>query len=490
MIRRVICAAFFLAAATIARAETLRIGIGPLPPAIGNPYSGVGLPPGDLWANIYDGLTRLDERGVLNPALALSWQAETPTRWVFKLRPGVTFHDGAPFTAADVVATIAALRGPLLGTLVAAETRDFKDVTSRDPLTVVIETVKPDAVLPLRMNMIAIQSAAQIGKEAAARAPNGTGPYAVTAQGAGRVTLTAAKSWRPGRVERIEVTSIPIAAARVQALESGQVDLVQNVSADDVTGLRAGGFAVVISPQAQVLSIALPALAKGPLQDVRVRRALNLAVDRAAIAAGIFQGTVAAASQGATPGVNGFDPSLQPFPHDPEAAKRLLKEAGYGDGFPLALYLVEGAGAGTDLAFQKAAQDLARIGVRVEVRSLPIGEYTRRYVGATWNGTEAFSMLWNSTPFNDTARALETFSCLRPAPFFCDPAAADLLAASAREMDPVKRTAALRATMARMQELAPAIWLTTGAVITAMTNQVQGYVLRPAGSAYEAITLN
>jgi ABC-type transport system substrate-binding protein len=199
---------------------------------------------------------------------------------------------------------------------------------------------------------------------------------------------------------------------------------------------------------------------------------------------------VGAAVQGATPGTNGFDPALEPFAYDPDAARRLLQEAGYGDGFPLTIYIVEGAGAGVDLAFQKVAQDLARIGVRAEVRSQPIGEYTRRYVGAVWTETEAFSMLWNGTPFNDTARPLETFSCLRPKPFFCDTVAADLLAASAREMDPTKRTAALQAVMRRMRDQAPAIWLTSSAVITAMTKKVHGYVLRPAGSALEKITLD
>ncbi len=473
-------------------AAPLRIGIGPLPPAIGNPYTGVGLPPGDLWANIFDGLTRLDDAGHLQPALALSWTAETPTRWVFKLRPGVRFHDGTPFSAADVAATIALLRGPAAGTIVATEVRGITDVKVLDDLKIAFTTATPDATLPNRFNLIAIQSASRLeesGWETMVRSPVGTGPYAVTATTPATVSLAARGSWRTAKTERIEVQAIPNPTARVQALLSKQVDLIQSVSPDALGQLREQGFKVVVTPQAQVLSVALPNMALGPLQDARVRRALNLAIDRHAIADGIFAGTVSPANQGATPGVNGYNETLPELAFDPAAARRLLAEAGYADGFELSIFLVEGTGGDTQVAFEQVSQYLIRIGVRVRLQLVPIGVFTRRYATAAWNSGEAFSMLWNSAPIGDVARPLETFSCLRPNPFFCDEPTAKLIAASASDLDPARRTRELRAIMGNLRDIAPAIWITSNSVITAMRPEIQGFHQQPAGSAWENLTV-
>ena len=411
---------------------------------------------------------------------------------MFKLRPGVRFHDGTPFSAADVAATIALLRGPAVGTIVAAEVRGITNVTIVDDLTIALSTATPDAILPRRMNLIAIQSATRLDKvgwDAMTRAPVGTGPYEVTAMTPATVTLAAGMSWQPAKTQQLEIQSIPNGTARLQALLSQFVDLVQSVSSDDIGMLRDRGFKVVVTPQAQVLGIALPNMMQGPLQDARVRRALNLAVDRRAIAQNIFAGTVGPANQGATPGTNGYHDGLPELTPDAAAARQLLADAGYADGFAISIYVVEGAGIDTLHAFEQVAQDLRRIGVRAQLQILPIGEYTRRYATASWSSGEAFSMLWNSAPLGDTARPLETFSCLRPNPFFCDEPTAALIAASARDLDPVRRAGELRTIMGRLQEIAPAIWITNVAVVTAMRREVEGFIQRPAGSAWENLSV-
>jgi peptide/nickel transport system substrate-binding protein len=117
--------------------ETLRVGRTALPASLGNPFTAAGRPSSGLWIALFDALTQIDASGALQPALALSWENTAPTTWVFRLRPDVRFHNGEPFTAAAVVATMALLRSEAgAGLYVAAEMKDVASVRAKDELTV------------------------------------------------------------------------------------------------------------------------------------------------------------------------------------------------------------------------------------------------------------------------------------------------------------------------------------------------------------------
>jgi peptide/nickel transport system substrate-binding protein len=486
-----------LALAGAGRAAELRIGASQLPPTLGNPFTSVGLPASELSGAVFDALTQLAPDGSLQPALALSWRAETPTRWLFTLRRDAVFQNGRPVTAEAVAASLNLLKAPAAAQyIVAGEMRNVAAIAVRDAQTVAIETREPDAILPKRLNVVWIVDPVawgELGAERFATAPVGSGPFKVVDWGKdkGFATFAAhAGSWRrPKSVDRMIYRAVLDTTARLQALLSDRVDLVTGLSDDDVAALKGGPFRTVLTQTPNVMSITLPNMLPGdsPLKKAAVRLALNYAVDRASIAREILGGVTVAASQGAVPGVFGYNPALAPYPYDPGKARAMLAEAGYPRGFALAIGVLTNLTSADALIYQKVAQDLAAVGVRVDLRPLTFADFVRRYSSGNWGDMNAFSLIWNNAPFNDAIRPLEYFSCLKVNPFFCDEAVTRDIAGSTREMDAAAREKRLQAIMARMHDLAPAIWLTNQTTITAMNTRVKRFVARQAGIAFEEI---
>jgi peptide/nickel transport system substrate-binding protein len=487
-----------------ADAATLRVGGTQAPPTLGNPYSAVGPPASTVWSPMYDGLTMIDAANRLAPALALSWRATSPTTWEFKLRPGVTFHNGAPFNAATVVEVVTLLKSPEMQRyLVAGELRGVTAVTALDPLTVQFTTAEPDAVLPKRLNIVMmIEPAAwkAMGADRYAQQPIGTGPYKLVDWGRGGSRIVYAldpKSWRAPRpgphplIDRVELINIAETASRVQAIMSDQIDVAVAPGPEDVQLLTEAGFTVKTQPLGVVMSIAFrterpdPA----PLKDKRVRQALNYAVDRAAMADGILGGRAAVAAQGATPETFGYNPALKPYPYDPARAKALLAEAGYPDGFSLRIEALTNLGNSDTALYQKMAEDLGKVGVKVELRATTFASWVRKYGTNEWGDIDAFSLTWNNAPFQDAIRPIEYFSCLKPAAFFCDPSIVPLIKQSNRTMDETARLKLLQEIMARLQDIAPALWLVDFPSLIALSPKVKEAPLRVAGLEFENVVL-
>ena len=248
----------FVAAAIVAvlshaaAGATLRVGGTQPPPALGNPYTGVGPPSSASWSAIFDGLTVLDENGALKPALAQSWQNTSPTTWVFHLRPGVTFQNGAVLNAGAVAATINYLLSPdAKRFFVSGELRMVSGARAIDDLTIEIATKTPDAILPTRLNLVMIVEPDHwktLGPEGFGLAPIGTGPYRLKDWGRarGRTILEAFPgAWRgKGAAERVELLTIADAAARQQALAAAQIDLAIGLGPEEAAALSADGFRV------------------------------------------------------------------------------------------------------------------------------------------------------------------------------------------------------------------------------------------------------
>jgi peptide/nickel transport system substrate-binding protein len=481
-------------------AATLRVGGTQAPPALGNPFTAVGPPSSLSWSAIFDGLTVLDERGRLQPALADSWQNTTPTTWVFRLRPGIAFHNGKPCDAAAVAATFAYLKSDdAKRFLISNELRMVTQVRAVDPLTVEFTTSSPDPILPTRLNLVMIvepEAWRSLKPEGFALAPIGTGPFRLAewGRGNGRAVLEAdAHSWRGrGAVDRVEIRTIADTAARMQALMAKQIDIAIGIGPEDAALLEQDGFKVRRQPYAAVMALAFRTVRPEdtPLKDRRVRYALNLAVDRAAILKNILGGTGGVASQGATPETFGYDPTIAPYPFDPARAKALLAEAGYPDGFAFVAEVLTNMTMSDSAVYQKVAADLDRIGVTLRLRTTTFASWVRRYTSGDWGDADAFSLTWSSAPFQDVIRPVEYYSCAKVNPFFCDRSLMPLIAAANQDMVPASREKRLQEIMRRLHDVAPALLLVDVANIIVTAPRVENLHARFMGIDFERLTLN
>jgi peptide/nickel transport system substrate-binding protein len=455
--------------------DALRVAVTELPPSLGNPFGANGTPSTIVWYALFDALTRLDADGGLRPALALEWFNDDPLTWRFELRPGVTYTNGRVFDAEAAAAVLRWLTetDAGLGTVVGNEVRNIESVEAIDADTLVVRTEAPDAILPRRMSAVLMVEPdvwAELGPDEFARAPVGTGPYRLETWGGGARTAVAVAhpaSWREPVFDRIEWTQLPDAAVRVQALLSDEVD-VAYVGPEDAERLRERGQGVISAPALGVMSVALITETETPtpLDDVRVRRALNLAVDKQAITEIVLGGRTVPSGQPASQHTFGYNPEVEPYPYDPARARALLAEAGYPDGFPLTIDVVVGSAAGDTEMYQLVAQYLEDVGIRVRLRSRPFSAWLRTYLSGDWE-SDAFGLTWNATPYNDVLRPMEYFSCAKANPFFCDPELHDRVLEAAATLDDGERGALLRALAEDYHEAAPAIFLVEQVILVA-----------------------
>jgi peptide/nickel transport system substrate-binding protein len=479
-------------------AETLNVGGTELPASLGNPYAAIGVTPGSILGSLYDGLTQIDSDGSLQPALALSWENDGDRRWTFTLRPDVTFQNGAPLTAVNVAANITTLIQPEnAGYPIATEMVAIESARALDDDTIEVITRVPDPMLAKRFSLLRIVDYGrwtEIGSDAYAQAPIGTGPYALESwnQG-GAIAFTAFdKSWRkPKAFSHLRIFTLKDSIARTQALIAGQIDLALGLTPEDAPIIKAQGLNVQIHYGNQVMAIGLPNALKenSPLNDKRVRQAINHAINRQAIVNYILGGMFPLATQGATPANVGYNPDIAPYSYDPDRARALLAEAGYADGFEVIIEVLVGMGPSDSLIYQQAAQDLSQVGIKVDLRTTTYPERTRKYFSGDWGKVDGFSILWNNAPYNDTGRALKDFSCLKSNPFFCDESLTAQIEESNREMDPDRRAAHLREIMAGMQDLAPTVNLIEYGSVLGYSSRIKNVRIRPVGIAYELIEL-
>jgi peptide/nickel transport system substrate-binding protein len=483
-----------------ATSETvLRVARNAAPPSLGNPFTSVGQPGSGVWSVLFDGLTLIGTGGALRPGLALSWEITSDTRWLFKLRNGVTFHNGEPMTADSIAAMLEYLRSPEGRRFyISSEVDTISSIEVIDTETIAIETLTPDAILPKRMALIAIPEPIAwrtLGPEGFAQAPVGTGSFKLRdwGQATGRMIFDAdPNSWRASNnIDVLELRTVADATARVQALITGQVDVLEAVSIDDVKQLESAGFKIWSFGGAQVSSIAFRTVGNpdSPLQDPRVRQALNYAVNRKVIADVLFGGKAEPASQGASPGTFGYDPSLSPIPYAPDRAKALLEDAGYGDGFSMTIEVLVGFSTIDTLLYQQVAQDLRAIGINVTLRTPTFATWLRKFHSNEWGNTDAFSLMWDSGAYADAIRPVRNFSCAKAAPFFCDKSIMPLIEKTDRIMNVTNRERHLRSVMRRMRDISPALLLTTASQRVATTMDIKSLSLNPPNINYHTIEL-
>ncbi len=466
-----------------AAAETLRIAVPTRTPGLGNPFASMitgGVHPATV---LFDSLVIIDENGAVIPSLALSWELTSPTTWVFRLRDDVTFANGEPFNAETVVAVIDYLKTESAQRFfISGEVTLVESVEAIDEFTVLFTTTTPDAIFPKRLSMVLMvpKNAWQdMGPDEFGLQPIGSGPFLLTDWGmdSGRSILQRnLSSWRGVReLTEIQFVVIGEQISRAQALMSDQIDIAYGLGFESLHLLEQEGYRTLVKEAPLVGALTLPNIRPDhPLADVRVRQAMNYGTNRQAIAEIILNGSVEANGQGAIPGVFGYNPDIKPYPYDPDKARALLHEAGYGDGLSMRADVLLSAGVPeAELIYQSVAQDLRQIGVDLEIRPTFGTEWIRKWFSGDWDDADILSSIWNTSAYMDAIRAIETVSCAKNGVFFCIPEMMAEIEATKTNFDPVSREKQLQDLMAKLHDLAPSLYLFPQTAIFAFSDRVQ-----------------
>lgn len=394
----ILTAALLAGTSTFASAETLRWARAGDSLTL-DPHSQNEGPTHALSQQIYEPLISPDMEAKPIPALATDWSVKEgdPNVWVFKLREGVKFHGGEDFTAEDVVFSFnrAKLESSDMKELIVS----IKEVRAVDDFTVEIETDGPNPILPNNLtnlfmmdkgwaeaNNVTEPAEFDDGEETyAVRNANGTGAYMLESREPDTKTVLKANPeyWGKGQfpleVTEIIYTPIQNAATRVAALLSGEVDLIQDVPVQDLGRVaEADGLRVNNAPQNRTIFFGINSGAadlesdnidgKNPFADVRVRRAMNMVIDRDAIKQVVMRGQSAPTGVIIPPFVNGWTSDLDAYPKaDVEAAKALMGEAGYGDGFEVTMNCPNDRYINDEAICQAAVGMLSKIGINANL---------------------------------------------------------------------------------------------------------------------------
>jgi len=300
--------------------------------------------------NLFDNLVRRTRDLQLEPMLATEWNQVDDLTWEFKLRDGVTFHNGEAFGADDVEFTIERTYDPEANTRVATVFTTVEDVQVVDDLTVRIVTKAPDPLLPGRLafyggQMLPRDYFTEVGAEAFGQEPVGTGPVRFEERVPDERLVLARNDdyWgEPIAFERVVFRPIPETAARIAALEAGEVDLITRVPPDQVQRVADLENARLEQVLYNGLYVLVLNTNQAPLDNQLVRQALAHAIDREAIVEELWSGQGEVPTGPAIPTQFAFDPSLPPLPYDPDRARQLLEEAGY-DGTPVVFETTDGS---------------------------------------------------------------------------------------------------------------------------------------------------
>ena len=405
-------------------ADILRIGTIDLPPTKGNPFRNAGAPHILTWSATFDGLTRIDQQGDLTPWLAVTWEATDDLTWVFGLRGDVRFSNGAPLTAdAFVVAADFLTSGSAVREAIAQELDFILSAKALDSHTLQITTHEPTPHLPRAMSVLYALEPGQwtaLGLEGFSESPIGTGPYHPVAFGETVFEYEAVPtSWRAPIVPRLQIIAAAESASRVQALLADQLDIAMILGPDENQAVEAAGGIGLHWPIAAVQALSFRVGRDTPLDDVRVREALNIAVNRKAIIDALLGGVPREATQPAVPEAFGYNESLGLIDYDPDRARALLAEAGYPDGFTFILEAIVNFSPNDAAVYQAIAQNLAAIGVIMEIRTIPLAQMVRGVMEGDWRG-DAFAIAFALAPTIDALRPMRNHSCLWVHPWYCD----------------------------------------------------------------------
>jgi peptide/nickel transport system substrate-binding protein len=438
---------------------------------------------------LYSGLTRLAPDMSAIPDLATAWTPNDDlTQWVFTLRTGLTFHDGSPCTAADVVASFTAIMDPRTASAGRTNIGPVDKVEAIDALNVRFTLKSPYADLPVSLaytNAKIIPAAIATGDlTQLARKANGTGPFKLVSYEPDRQIVVARNaayydSPRP-YLDRIEVLVYPDPTAEASAMISGDTDLMSNAAASEFARLSSSKGVVPLRVAAgQFLNINMGCDQK-PFSDIRVRQALALTVDREAMVGFVAQGYGTPGNDSPMNAAYHFYQAQPQRKPDLARAKQLLAEAGYPNGIDLTMIASDTPGTRTQLAI--ATREMAKpAGFRINVQTMPHATYLDQvwkkgsfYVGfynMQATADAIFALLYTSNAaWNETRWNNKEFDAL--------------VAEGHGTADEAKRRAAYGRAQALMHEQVPSVIPAFFDLLAARRDYVQGYTLHPRAAVF------
>ena len=426
--------------------------------------------------NVYEPLVGRGKDMSLVPLLATKWTQTQPTVWRFELRKGVKFHDGTPFTADDVIFSFK--RGASEGSDMKSYTAPIKEVRKVNDSTVDIETSAPFPILPDTLTSLYILSKKWCEDNKAERPvdrrkgventasfkANGTGPFRLKERQPSTRTVIVRNFnyWDKveSNVDEVVFTPIGNDATRVAAMLSGEIDVMEPVPLQDVDRVKAAGnFTVLQGPELRTIFLGMDqkrdelqnsnVKGKNPFKDKRVRQAFYQAIDIEAIKSRVMRNAATPTAEMVGPGVRGFQPDMNKrLPYDVEAAKKLLAEAGYPNGFEVGMNCPNDRYVNDAQICQAVTANLARIGVKVNLQAETKNTYfpkilrrdTSFYLlGWTPSTTDAHDAMY-SLMASPTDKGQGQFNLGA----YSNPKFDELTAKVQSETDPAKRNAEIR----------------------------------------------
>lgn len=327
--------------------------------------------------NIYEKLLERDQNMNLRPALAAAMPRRIAEKtWEFKLRPGIKFHNGEPLNAEAVAFSVNRIMNPEYKSRQVGDLRGIDRAEAIDELTVHIHTKRLDTLLPARMYLLKIVPPKAAQREDFAEAPVGTGPFKFVSWEKGRQIVLERNEgyWREKPViTKATFRFVTEAGSAFAGLLAGEFDFVDNLQAEYVERAPNEAHRAGLEHPFAIISAV-----SGPTKDIRVRQALNYAVDKKALADSLFLG-YASPAHGQMIGDRsfGYNPALDPWPYDPQKAKDLLREAGASNA---TIEFV--APSGRWVKSKEMAEAIAgywqAVGLDVDLKVLEFGQYLKR----------------------------------------------------------------------------------------------------------------
>jgi peptide/nickel transport system substrate-binding protein len=419
---------------------------------------------------MYDSLLHKTPKLEYEPSLATEWKALNDTTWEFKLRQGVKFHNGDPFTAEDVKFSFDRVLDPNTKSPQYGNIRAIKEVKIIDSFTVHLVTDKPFPLLLERVVFFPIMPKKHTEKVGAQvfgdSAPVGTGPYKFVEWKRDQyLTLERFEEhWRgPASIKTLVIRVIPETATQVAELKTGGVDIIRNLSPDLIPDLKAHANTYVSTAPILRTHYVMLDMREAPFTKKEARQAANYAIDRQAIVDKLMGGLGRVVPTVINPMAFGYDPALEGYPYDPKKAKELLKQAGYPNGVDITLH------AGISAAFNRQiaealAEMLTEVGLRTNLKIWDPGPAWNKFFQGEGKAVNGFYGTWGYYSTFDADAILHPLYHTEPGGWVGKwytrvPGLDDLIDAGRGSVDKAARTETYAKLQRLIKEEAPSIFL-------------------------------
>lgn len=498
MLKSALIAGFICATslfASEAAASTLRLATPLLAPDSDNPYRGLSLPSAISSQAMFDPLVIVDSDGQVKPWLLTKWETDASRVWRLTLRADVKFSNGKPLTARDIVESVKHMQTPKGRTeTVGSNLANVETAVEVSELEVDIYLKEPDPLFPWR---IAIWRLPEAETWKVRRADPGA-PPAANSGSFSMIEKGEAKSvyepnpyaWNPPTVDELVVLHLPDQTARLQALNADAIDVGMQMGVGDKYVVESIGGTIVRRQTIRVMYMGFAKEHEGThsaIEDPRVRQALNYGVNRQRISDLLLDGMARPTGQLVLPGAPGYVEEIAPYPHDPDKARALLAEAGYGDGLELSIRF-SASGADDMLVYQQAAEDLRGIGVKLNLLSTNAAQMTRML----FNGDYQADMSGNFGRGLDSLGDYRYRSCLGrtgnyPA-YFCDEVSLEYVRQAMQSTSLTELDALMQQVTRREYESPPGVFLWQGLMVDALSERITS--AEDYGKYYDFIPLH